>query len=63
MGYRQCAQTRTATAIERLRTINSPFSEAHLYGRFRPTRPMPDAPGTIFTMRHGKVAEIDIFYA
>jgi len=24
---------------------------------------MPDAPGTIFTMRHGKVAEIDIFYA
>ena len=23
----------------------------------------PDAPGTLFTMRHGKVAEIDIFYA
>ena len=23
----------------------------------------PDAPGTVFTMRHGKVAEIDIFYA
>jgi hypothetical protein len=24
---------------------------------------MPDAPGTVFTMRNGKVAEIDIFYA
>jgi len=24
---------------------------------------MPDAPGTIVTMRHGEVAEIDIFYA
>jgi hypothetical protein len=23
---------------------------------------MPDAPGTVFTMRHGKVAQIDIFY-
>ncbi len=29
----------------------------------RQARPMPDAPGSIFTMRHGKVAEIDIFYA
>ena len=24
---------------------------------------MPDAPGTVFTMRHGTVAQIDIFYA
>src|SRR5204863_911740 len=24
---------------------------------------MPDAPGTVFTMRHGKVAQIEIFYA
>ena len=24
---------------------------------------LPDAPGTIFRMRHGKVAEIDIFYS
>lgn len=23
---------------------------------------MPDAPGTVFTMRHGRVAQIDIFY-
>ena len=23
---------------------------------------LPDAPGTLFTMRHGKVAQIDIFY-
>jgi hypothetical protein len=23
---------------------------------------LPDAPGTLFRMRHGKVAEIDIFY-
>lgn|ERR671935_1308160 len=24
---------------------------------------MPDAPGTVFTMRHGKVVRIDIFYS
>jgi hypothetical protein len=24
---------------------------------------MPDAPGTVFSMRHGKVAQIDIFYS
>jgi hypothetical protein len=24
---------------------------------------MPDAPGTLFTMRHGRIAQIDIFYA
>jgi len=24
---------------------------------------MPDAPGTVFTMRHGKVAQIDVFYS
>jgi len=24
---------------------------------------MPDAPGTLFTMRHGKVAQIDVFYS
>ena len=24
---------------------------------------MPDAPGTVFTMRHGRIAQIDIFYA
>jgi len=24
---------------------------------------MPDAPGTVFIMRHGKIAQIDIFYA
>ena len=24
---------------------------------------MPDGPGTVFTMRHGKVVQIDIFYA
>ena len=24
---------------------------------------MPDAPGTIFTMRHGKVVQIDVFYS
>jgi hypothetical protein len=23
---------------------------------------MPDAPGTVFTMRHGKVVQIDVFY-
>jgi hypothetical protein len=29
----------------------------------REAGPMPDAPGTILTMRHGKVARIGIFYA
>jgi hypothetical protein len=29
----------------------------------RAAGPMPDAPGTVLTMRHGKVAKIDIFYA
>jgi hypothetical protein len=24
---------------------------------------MPDAPGTVLTMRHGKVAQIDVFYS
>jgi hypothetical protein len=24
---------------------------------------MPDAPGTVFTMRHGKVVQIDVFYS
>jgi hypothetical protein len=28
----------------------------------RAAGPPPDAPGTVFTMRHGKVAQIDIFY-
>jgi hypothetical protein len=28
----------------------------------RPAGDMPDAPGTIFTIRRGKVAQIEIFY-
>jgi hypothetical protein len=29
----------------------------------RAAGPMPDAPGTIFMMQHGKVVEVEIFYA
>jgi hypothetical protein len=29
----------------------------------RATGRMPDAPGTVFTMRHGKVVQLDIFYS
>ena len=29
----------------------------------RPAGRMPDAPGTVFTMRHGKVVQIDVFYS
>ena len=29
----------------------------------RPAGRMPDAPGTVFTMRHGKVVQVDVFYS
>jgi hypothetical protein len=55
----QALQTRWAGFHSRS-GIHVGSSRAHVR---RAAGPMPDAPGTVLTMRRGKVAKIDIFYA
>jgi len=44
-----------------LRALHIPCRTGECAIAARP-EPPPDAPGTIFTMHHGKVAKIDVFY-
>ncbi len=59
-GFRTRSGVHVGTSRQTLRALHATCADGEcslVAGR------MPDAPGTLFTMRNGKVAEIDIFYA
>jgi hypothetical protein len=59
-GFRTRSGVHVGTSRQALRALHATCGDGECSlaaGR------MPDAPGTVFTMRSGKVAEIDIFHA
>jgi hypothetical protein len=59
-GFHTRSGVHVGTSRRALRALHVPCSDTTCS---RAAGPMPDAPGTVFTMRHGKVARIDIFRA
>jgi hypothetical protein len=59
-GFHTRSGVRVGTSRRALRTLHVTCGDRECS---RLAGPMPDAPGTVFTLRRGKVARIDIFYA
>jgi hypothetical protein len=59
-GFHTRSGVRVGTSRQALRALHVPCGDGRCS---RAAGPMPDAPGTVFTMQHGRVAQIDIFYA
>ena len=58
-GFRTRSGVHVGTSREALRSLHVTCGDSECT---RPAGDMPDAPGTIFTIRRGKVAQIEIFY-
>jgi len=59
-GFHTRSGVRIGTSRQALRALHVTCGDGECS---RAAGRMPDAPGTVFSMRHGKVAQIDIFHA
>jgi hypothetical protein len=60
-GFHTHSGIHVGSSRQELRALHVTCGDGECSRAARPMPP-PDAPGTIFTMRHGKVVQIDIFY-